>query len=85
MVASEEGVVESCRLPLPGVQAAVMVTLQDVGVPEIVLVEVTSRMGTKLEQKAEALNATSTARQAPTLSRVSISARSTAKAEIEAE
>ena len=62
VVLGAAGVVESCRFDLPGlVHAAVTVTCVAIGAPEFVLVEVTSLIGTKEEQKAEPRKAMRTA------------------------
>lgn len=75
------GVVDSCRFffffDCALIQGAVTVTLVTAEVPVCVMVEVTSLMGTKDEQKAEALRAIKIALQALTSSRASRCARGT--------
>lgn len=65
------GVVLGCLFFSAFVHGAVTVTSVEAEVPDCVTVDVTSLIGTKEEQKADALSAIRTASQAPTWSRAS--------------
>lgn len=75
------GVVDSCLFFCAFVQGAVTVTVVTAAVPVCVAVVVTSVMGTKEEQKAEAFIATRMASQAATSLRSCRSARARWRAE----
>jgi len=86
VVEGAAGVVDNCLFfLLAPVQGAVTVTFAVPGAPFTVTVDVTSLIGTKELQKAEALRATSTALQTATLSRASTSPRPMLAADVRRE
>ncbi len=65
------GLVVNCLFFREFAHAAVTVICVEAGLPDCVTVDVTSLIGTKEEQKADALSAIKTAAQVPTWSRAS--------------